>query len=208
VFKMGFLSMIAATGLFVAANGFAADAHTTSTGEGVKAKVVSDDVKIPETPAPRWHNAPINLNFENEVAAGTLRQVHETTRSGGTRSDNDIRADEITMPVRAPWRCCHCRCISSHPGGSSMEQDLERIARRLTHDELTAAEDAFQGRPLNEACSWATGSVYVGILVAKNKLHHERSTLGRPVPSRDLRGVEDLVGTAAHGGDGEGFNGV
>jgi hypothetical protein len=27
VFKMGFLSMIAATGLFVASNGFAADAH-------------------------------------------------------------------------------------------------------------------------------------------------------------------------------------
>ena len=27
IFKMGFLSMIAATGLFVASNGFAADAH-------------------------------------------------------------------------------------------------------------------------------------------------------------------------------------
>ena len=52
VFKMGFLSMIAATGLFVAANGFATDAHTTSNSEGVKAKAVSDDLKIPETPAP------------------------------------------------------------------------------------------------------------------------------------------------------------
>jgi len=102
VFKMGFLSMIAATGLFVAANGFAADAHTTSTGEGVKAKVVSGDVKITETPAPRWHNAPINLNVENEVAAGTRRQVHETTWIGGNRSDNEIHADEITRPLRAP----------------------------------------------------------------------------------------------------------
>ena len=54
VFRMGFLSMIAATGLFVASNGFAADAHTTSNSEGVKAKAVSDDLKIPETPAPRW----------------------------------------------------------------------------------------------------------------------------------------------------------
>jgi len=53
VFKMGFLSMIAATGLFVALNGFAADARTTSNSEGVKAKAVADDVKIPETPAPR-----------------------------------------------------------------------------------------------------------------------------------------------------------
>ena len=82
-----------------------------------------------------------------------------------------------------------------------MEKDLERIARRLTHDELRAAEDAFQGRPLNEAFSWAAGRVYVGILVAKNKLNHERSTIGQPDPNRDLRGVEDLVGAAAHCGD-------
>jgi hypothetical protein len=69
VFKMGLLSMIAATGLFVASNGFAADAHTTSKFEGVKANTgtavhsrqgnsdtlsVSDDFKIPETPAPHW----------------------------------------------------------------------------------------------------------------------------------------------------------
>jgi hypothetical protein len=51
VFKMGFLSMIAGTGLFVASNGFAAEAHTTSNSEGVSAKAVSDDGKIP---APRW----------------------------------------------------------------------------------------------------------------------------------------------------------
>jgi hypothetical protein len=89
-----------------------------------------------------------------------------------------------------------------------MEKNLDRVARRLTYDELRAAEDAFQGRPLNEAFSWAAGSVYVGILVAKNKLHHERSTFGLPAPNRDLRGVEDLVGAAAHCGDGEGFNGL
>ena len=69
VFKMGFLSMVAATGLFVASIGFAADAHTTSKFEGVKANsgtatharsgnndtlTWSDDFKIPETPAPHW----------------------------------------------------------------------------------------------------------------------------------------------------------
>ena len=51
---MGFLSMIAATGLFGASNGFAAEARTTSTGEGVTDTAVSDDVKIPETSAPHW----------------------------------------------------------------------------------------------------------------------------------------------------------
>ena len=82
-----------------------------------------------------------------------------------------------------------------------MEQDPDRIARRLTHDELTAAEDAYQGRPFNEACSRAAWRVYVGILVAKSKLHHERSTLGRPAPNHELLllSMEDLVGAAAHG---------
>ena len=69
VFKVGFLSMVAATGLFVTSIGFAADAHTTSKFEGVKANsgtatharsgngdtlTWSDDFKIPETPAPHW----------------------------------------------------------------------------------------------------------------------------------------------------------
>jgi hypothetical protein len=91
-----------------------------------------------------------------------------------------------------------------------MGKDTDRTKHRLTHDEVTAAEDAFQGRPLNEAFSRAAGRVYVGILVAKNKLHHERSTLGRPAPNHELLllSVEDLVRAAAHGGDGEGFNGV
>ena len=53
-FKMGFLSTVAATGLFVASNGFAADGHTTSNSEGMKAKAVSDDLKSPETAASQW----------------------------------------------------------------------------------------------------------------------------------------------------------
>ena len=89
-----------------------------------------------------------------------------------------------------------------------MEQDPDRIARRLSHDELKAAEDAFQGWPFNEAFSRAAGRVYVGILVAKNKLNYERSTLGLPAPNRDSQGAEDLVGSAAHCGGDEGFNGL
>ena len=68
VFKMRFLSMIAAIGLFGASHGFADAGHTTPNFEGVTAntgvkaqaleatedtRVVSADVKIPETPAPR-----------------------------------------------------------------------------------------------------------------------------------------------------------
>lgn len=52
VFMMGFLSMIAATGMFVALNGYAADAQLTSTSEGVAAKAMSDEMKISEAPAP------------------------------------------------------------------------------------------------------------------------------------------------------------
>ena len=68
MFTMGFLSMIAAIGLFGAANGFADTGHATRNSEGVTANtaveaealeatedkpVVADDVQIPETPASR-----------------------------------------------------------------------------------------------------------------------------------------------------------
>jgi hypothetical protein len=68
-FTLGMLSMITAVGLFTAANGFAADAHTTTKFEGVKANsgtathgrqgnndtlTWSEEFKIPDTPAPHW----------------------------------------------------------------------------------------------------------------------------------------------------------
>ncbi len=68
-FTLGVLSMITAVSLFTAGNIFAADAHTTSKFEGIKANsgtaaharsgnndtlTWSDDFKIPETPAPHW----------------------------------------------------------------------------------------------------------------------------------------------------------
>ena len=68
-FTLEMLSMIAAIGLFTAASGFTADAHTTTKFEGVKANsgtathgrqgnndtlTWSEDFKIPDTPAPHW----------------------------------------------------------------------------------------------------------------------------------------------------------
>jgi len=66
---MGLLSLVMTAGLFVASNGLAADAHTTSKFEGVKANTGtamhgrqgnndtltwSEEFKIPDTPAPHW----------------------------------------------------------------------------------------------------------------------------------------------------------
>jgi hypothetical protein len=77
----------------------------------------------------------------------------------------------------------------------------------LTHDELKAAEAAFQGRLFNEVWSRAAQTVYDGIVAAKIKLNHEPVTRGLPAPNPDLQGAEELVGAAAHFGGDEGFNG-
>jgi hypothetical protein len=89
-----------------------------------------------------------------------------------------------------------------------MRKDPDRTGRRVTNDELKAAEAAFQERPFNEAWSQAARTVYDGILAAKNKLNHEPFTRGLPAPNRDPQGAEELVGAAAHCGEGEGFNGL
>ena len=89
-----------------------------------------------------------------------------------------------------------------------MSKDPDRAGRRLSHDELKAAEAAFQGRPFNEAWSQAARTVYDGILAAKTKLSHEPFMLGLPAPNRDPHGAEELVGAAAHCGGDEGFNGL
>ena len=89
-----------------------------------------------------------------------------------------------------------------------MGKDQDRTGRRLTHDELKASEAAFQERPFNEAWSQAARTVYEGILAAKSTLTHEPFTRGLPAPDRDPQGMEELVGAAAHCGDGEGFNGL
>src|SRR2546426_10621389 len=67
--QLGLLSALIAVGLLSATSSFAADAHSTTMFAGVKANTgqamhtregnkdvlaVSDDFKIPETPAPHW----------------------------------------------------------------------------------------------------------------------------------------------------------
>ena len=89
-----------------------------------------------------------------------------------------------------------------------MGKDPDRTGRRLTHDELKAAEAAFQGRPFNEVWSQAARTVYDGILAAKDKWNHEPLVRVVVAPNRDPRGVGDLVGAAAHCEGDEGFNGL
>ena len=93
-------------------------------------------------------------------------------------------------------------------GWSPMGKDQDRTEGRLTHDQLKAAEAAFQGWPFNEAWPQTARTVYEGILAAKSKLNHEPFTRDLPAPNRDQRGAEELVGAAAYRGDDEGFNGL
>ena len=74
-----------------------------------------------------------------------------------------------------------------------MRKDQDGTGRRLTHDQLKAAEAAFQGWPFNEAWSQAARTVYDGILAAKNKLSHEPFTRGLPAPNHDAQGAEVLA---------------
>lgn len=77
-----------------------------------------------------------------------------------------------------------------------MGQEPNRTGRRLTYDELKAAEEAFQGRPFNERWSQAARTVYDGVLVAKMKLNHGQFTRELPVPNRDPQTEEELVAAA------------
>jgi hypothetical protein len=73
-----------------------------------------------------------------------------------------------------------------------MSKEQNRTGRRLTYDEIRAAEDAFQGRPFNEASSQAARTVYEGVLVAKLKLNQEQSMRGLPAPSDSQKAEQPL----------------
>ena len=70
----------------------------------------------------------------------------------------------------------------------------DRPPRRLTHDELKAAEAAFQGRAINEAWSQAALNVYLGIRVAMMKVEQKRlmeevhDTDRHPLAAEELSG--------------------
>jgi hypothetical protein len=79
-----------------------------------------------------------------------------------------------------------------------MRNDHRGTGRRLTHDELKAAEAAFQGWEFNDAWSAAALSVYIGIRLAMMKAGHD--TLTDKVHSVDrhwLRSAEDPQGMLA-----------
>ncbi|MGH7148205.1 MAG: hypothetical protein ACREIJ_09955 [Nitrospiraceae bacterium] len=74
VFKMGFLSMIAATGLFGASNGFAADAREATD----TTVAVSNDFKIQVTPGGSWKvvDSKGNVYLLTELKDGKAPKEH------------------------------------------------------------------------------------------------------------------------------------
>jgi len=99
----GIIAMGIGIGLFTGTRGSSGPTSPRDLSARVSVATNSELFERPERPRRQMvGNAPINMNPENEVAAGTRRQVHEATRVGGNRSDNEIRADDITRPLFTP----------------------------------------------------------------------------------------------------------
>lgn len=75
--------------------------------------------------------------------------------------------------------------------------------RQLSHDEIKAAEAAFQGRPFNEAWSQAARVVYDGLVAAihKRQWSSDKETIDQQF--HELDGVVVPVGALACTGDEE-----
>ena len=82
---------------------------------------------------------------------------------------------------------------------------LRQVSRRhqLSHDELKAAEAAFQGRPFNEVWSQAAREVYDGIVAATLKLKRLSEKEGSSQPPQELDETQVPVGAMACTGDEE-----
>jgi hypothetical protein len=79
-----------------------------------------------------------------------------------------------------------------------MTNHCDPTPRRLTHDELKAAEAAFQGRQFNNAWSKSALDIYIGIRLAMMKAGHD--TLTEKIHRVDrhwLRSAEDHQGMLA-----------
>ena len=72
-----------------------------------------------------------------------------------------------------------------------MRNNQDGTRHRLTHDELKAAEAAFEGRAFNEAWSQAARTAYDGILLAKMKLDYEHVTRGVLASNYDPRSAAE-----------------
>jgi hypothetical protein len=81
-----------------------------------------------------------------------------------------------------------------------MDKNQNRTGRRLTYDELKAAEAAFQGWPVIDAWSEAAQIVYRGILVAKLKLKQEHG-MPEPLPRPDSQNAAEAPGPDLQPGD-------
>lgn len=75
--------------------------------------------------------------------------------------------------------------------------------RSLTHDELKAAEAAFQGRAFNESWSQAARAVYDGILGASRKLQRAPEVFSGPLADSGLAETEELVPVLQQTGQNE-----
>ncbi len=83
-----------------------------------------------------------------------------------------------------------------------MLQQVSR-SRQLSHDEMKAAEAAFQGRPFNEAWSQAARVVYDGIVAATLKLKWPSEKEGPGQLPQELDETKVPVGALACTGDEE-----
>ena len=76
----GLIAMGIGIGLFTGTRGSSGPTSPRDLSARVSVATNSELFERPERPRRQMvGNAPLNLNLENEVAAGTLRQVHETT---------------------------------------------------------------------------------------------------------------------------------
>src|SRR5438094_7908672 len=94
--QLGLLSALIAVGLLSVTSSFAADAHSTTMFVGVKANTgkamhtregnkdvlaVSDEFKIPETPAPHWQvvDSKANVDLLNQLRLKDSKSNRTTT---------------------------------------------------------------------------------------------------------------------------------
>jgi hypothetical protein len=93
VLTMGVLSMMVGTGLFVASNAFATDAHLTSQGEQGTVETVTGDQRIVEIVSPHLSS---DCLYQSMVSGDQRRPDRQMTDSEGSRILSPVKTDECT----------------------------------------------------------------------------------------------------------------